>query len=217
MVLVPVSARDLTGTGGKAPAGASVDVGLLYVDASTEDVLTTRTFPVMLDADGYGEFSVPTSSPGNAYRIRTRGWNTNQQWYVAVPNVAAISLAELIRDHQVDPATLAPGYEAAPGWAVEATELRRLIAEFADGIDDTVLEQLVEDYLIAHPPGDPGREYTFSAQAVWNIPVPAGINRRPSVALYDTTGEEIEADVVVTPTTVTVTFPSPYAGTAVLS
>lgn len=53
--------------------------------------------------------------------------------------------------------------------------------------------------------------------ATWTIPVPSDIKRRPNVAIYTTTGEEVEADVLATSTSVMITFPSPYAGSVVLN
>jgi len=147
MALISASAVDLDGGNGKAPDDASLDVGLLRYDATTVDVITTRSFPVQLE-HGYAEFDVPPSQPGNAYRIRPRGFNAARQWFVAVPNVAAISLAELIRDHQVDPTTLTPGYEDQPGWAVEAIELRRLIE--LGGATDAQLAAAVGPLIAAH-------------------------------------------------------------------
>lgn len=55
------------------------------------------------------------------------------------------------------------------------------------------------------------------AMATWIIPVPEGLDRRPVVVIYDTFGEEVDADVVASVNTVTITFPSPYTGTAVLT
>lgn len=43
------------------------------------------------------------------------------------------------------------------------------------------------------------------------------VGRRPNVAIYLPTGEEVDADVVSSPTVVTITFPSPTMGQAVLT
>lgn len=78
--------------------------------------------------------------------------------------------------------------------------------------------------VVIGPPGPPGsaggQGYTHVQSvpaATWTIAVPDGFPpRRPAVALY--IGDElVDADVVATPTTVTVTFPAPVAGSAVLT
>lgn len=52
-------------------------------------------------------------------------------------------------------------------------------------------------------------------EAEWTIT--HGLGRRPLVAVYLATGEEVEADVVSDATQVVVTFPSPTAGSVVLT
>ncbi len=72
------------------------------------------------------------------------------------------------------------------------------------------------------PPGASGISGTAGIEvpvttpaSTWLIPV-TGFNRRPNVAIY-VGGEEVETDIVATSTLVTVTFPAPTAGTAVLT
>lgn len=61
-----------------------------------------------------------------------------------------------------------------------------------------------------------GTTYLIPTPAsTWNIS--HSLQRLPSVTLYDTSGAEVEADVVSTATTVVVTFPAPFAGSAVLT
>lgn len=72
------------------------------------------------------------------------------------------------------------------------------------------------------PPGPAGSmfgtEFTQSVPAAtWILAIPAEFTRRPTVSLYDASGEEVEADVFVSSGTVTVIFPAPFAGTAVLN
>lgn len=63
-----------------------------------------------------------------------------------------------------------------------------------------------------------GLEYTASTpSATWIIPIPTEFTRRPAVSIYDLSGEEVEADITVGATTVTVTFSGPFAGTALLN
>lgn len=62
-----------------------------------------------------------------------------------------------------------------------------------------------------------GIEYVQSApSASWIIPVPVSMGRRPNVAVY-ILGNQVEADVSADSTTVSIAFPSPIAGTAVLT
>lgn len=54
-----------------------------------------------------------------------------------------------------------------------------------------------------------------SPLATWTIPHTLG--RRPAVAVYLDSGEEVEADVTVSNVSVTVTFASPVSGVALLT
>lgn len=51
--------------------------------------------------------------------------------------------------------------------------------------------------------------------AQWSFPNPT--NRLADVTVYTTDGERVEADVWVTPTLITVTFPIPTAGALVIT
>jgi hypothetical protein len=54
------------------------------------------------------------------------------------------------------------------------------------------------------------------ALATWVIPVPVTMGRRPNVDVY-VGGELVDTDITADSTQVTITFPSPTIGTAVLS
>lgn len=54
-------------------------------------------------------------------------------------------------------------------------------------------------------------------QSTWIIPVPTTFARTPSVDVFLVNGEKIIADIVATSLSVTVTFASPAAGSAVLT
>lgn len=77
--------------------------------------------------------------------------------------------------------------------------------------------------IVALPPGSGGGsvgyEHTQSTPAAtWTIIVPLSFGRRPVVAIY--VGDvEVETDVVWTPGThtLTITFPSPTSGVAVIT
>ncbi len=65
--------------------------------------------------------------------------------------------------------------------------------------------------------GDNAFEYIQSTPlATWVIAVPGVMGRRPNVDIY-IANELVEADVVASTTQVTITFPSPQSGSAVLS
>lgn len=73
------------------------------------------------------------------------------------------------------------------------------------------------------PQGPPGSgvsdafEHNQTApSSSWVIAVPVSLGRRPTVAVY-VAGELVEADVTATSTNVNVQFPTPTAGTAVLT
>lgn len=69
--------------------------------------------------------------------------------------------------------------------------------------------------------GSEAYEYVQSgAASTWIIALPGSFpSRRPGVTLYDSANNEIESDVVWTPSThtITVTFPSPVSGYAVIT
>jgi hypothetical protein len=63
--------------------------------------------------------------------------------------------------------------------------------------------------------GGSGVEYTQAdPQASWNFV--HGLGRRPDVSVY-VAGEQVEADVTADSSSVTITFPSPTSGTAVVT
>ena len=71
------------------------------------------------------------------------------------------------------------------------------------------------------PAGVSGDDLSFeysqlSALATWTIPLPEGYPRRPSVTVYLSDGEQVEADVSSSLETVTITFNQPTAGSAVI-
>lgn len=55
-----------------------------------------------------------------------------------------------------------------------------------------------------------------SPSSSWVLPVPEEFGRRPNVAIY-VAGEQVEADVNATSSTVSVQFPTPTSGSAVLT
>lgn len=54
-------------------------------------------------------------------------------------------------------------------------------------------------------------------QATWIIPVPLEFSRTPSVDVFFLNGEKVLTDIVATSISVTITFASPVAGSAVLT
>lgn len=80
--------------------------------------------------------------------------------------------------------------------------------------DDFRLPQRIIDTLSL--PSAAGAEFVKATPASeWTIT--HGLGRKPLVAIYLSTGEEVEADVVSDATQVVITFPSPTAGSVVLT
>lgn len=81
---------------------------------------------------------------------------------------------------------------------------------------------VIEVAVAVGPPGPPGLSgiggYVYAQTvplATWTISHTLG--RMPSVSLYDSFGEQVDADVTASPTAVTASYPSPRIGTAVLT
>lgn len=206
MTVITVTVNDLNGLGGRAPV-----VGPAYLDIRPErawfdggGVLTTRVQSVALLA-GAASINVEPTSPGQAYRVGLRGVpGITRSWVLIVPDLLEISLVALVNGYQVDPASLPPAAVPDPAWTVEVDALveRMVLFEAATGIT----------------PGLGGIEHVQSEPAAtWIIAVPEGLGRRPTVAIYDPSGEETGADVQASSTSVTITFSVPFAGSAVLS
>jgi len=81
--------------------------------------------------------------------------------------------------------------------------------------DAATIETVVEDYLAANPVTSGAVHDQTVAAATWTISHTLG--RRPNVALYLDSGEEVEADIVSTTTQVTITLPAPMTGQAILT
>lgn len=83
---------------------------------------------------------------------------------------------------------------------------------------------VVEVAAVTGPPGPAGPSGVAGsveipvpvAAATWTVPVPVALGRTPAVSVY-IDGELVDTDVTASPTTVTVTFPAPVAGTVVLT
>lgn len=88
---------------------------------------------------------------------------------------------------------------------------------------DTAVTAVVEVDRGAPGPRGPaggllGLEYAQTTPAAtWIIAIPAEFTRRPTISIYDTAGDLVEADVTASATIATITFPIPYAGTAVIT
>lgn len=131
--------------------------------------------------------------------VRSYGRSPDLVRFVAIPNVPEIDFEQLA---DVDPASFVP---------VEQTPT--LVDTILQVLGDQV-EPAVADYLEAHPP-TAGTAHTQSApSATWVIPHTFG--RIPAVAVY-IAGELVDTDVTATTTNVTITFPAPFSGVAVLN
>lgn len=83
-----------------------------------------------------------------------------------------------------------------------------------ESVISSQVEPIVADYLDAHPPVAGFTHSQIVASSSWVISHTLG--RLPNVAVY-IGGELIETDITASTSTVTITFPSPAAGVAVLN
>lgn len=93
--------------------------------------------------------------------------------------------------------------------------IRVVVGPPGAGADMDTISGMVADYLTANPPTAGTVHDQTVAAATWTISHTFG--RRPNVAVYLDSGEEVDADVVSTSTQVTITLPAPMTGQAVLT
>lgn len=89
----------------------------------------------------------------------------------------------------------------------------------ASGATDAQISTAVANYLAANP-GAADLAYTYTQSTplgTWTIGIPSGFTRKPEVAIYLSTGEQVFSTLFIVGSTVTITFSSPTSGTAVLS
>ncbi len=188
MVTVIVVASDVVGEA----VDGSLTLSPVHLQLGVP-VVTAVPVKVRIPAAG-GTFETPASPAGNALQIRPSGWGVSGLvWTVRVPPVSTITLADLVRDHSVDPTWLLP-IEYEPSLEEALEDIREFAA--AGGTPPLVHQQSIP-------------------LATWVIGHTLG--RLPRVAVYLSSGEEIEADVVVSTTAVSITFATPTAGSAVIS
>ncbi len=101
------------------------------------------------------------------------------------------------------------------GNLAQASVVAVLVGPPGAGADEATIQAMVEDYLTANPPIT-GIVYDQTvAAATWTIS--HNLGRRPNVALYLDSGEQVDADVISTTTQVTITLPAPMTGQAILT
>lgn len=100
-------------------------------------------------------------------------------------------------------------------------EVLDLLEQTTELVDVTPARVELQD-VVAGPPGPPGPPggsalimRQLEPMATWTWPHPLG--RLPVITVYSDDGELVEPDVYATPQTVSLVFPSPYTGTAVLT
>lgn len=106
MVDVTGTIESLTGTATPAAVDGTLTISLVY---PIIDDPATSTAPFATTAvAGLFSFSLPASISGNAYNFVFQGIAGLRVFYIQVPNVASITLADLINSHQVDHGSLVP-------------------------------------------------------------------------------------------------------------
>lgn len=135
--------------------------------------------------------------------IATENGSSYLERFTSIPSSGPVDFGDL---PEVDPATFAP-VDPTP------TLVRTIDIRIEEYLGDGIAQE-VADYLADNPPSA-GIQHTQSVPSgSWVIA--HGLGRLPNVAVY-VSGELVETDVVATSSTVTVTFPSPTAGVAVLN
>jgi hypothetical protein len=69
------------------------------------------------------------------------------------------------------------------------------------------------------PTGSAGGGFEYvqaSPLATWTIPRNPAVYRKPTVTIFSTSGSMVESDVDITDDFVIISFPAPFAGTAVI-
>jgi len=210
------TAQDFVQAGFTPAAGAQFIFRTFRIDPSG----VTSTRPWRVDADSSGGFttSIPDALPTNSLQILStlRGWAPI--WFAGYPS--NVSISELLTatnpdgsyKYIVDPDSMTSAPNPGSGWdnALNAlrAEVEQELAEMQEQIDNIDPS--------APGAGDLGIDHIQSTPlATWTIP--HELTRRPNVSIYSTSGEEVEADVSASLTQVSISFPAPFAGSAVLN
>lgn len=148
MTLITVTVNDMNGLGGRVPiagpAYLEIQPNQAWVDS--DGILTTRTLSVPIVA-GVASVEVTPTSAGRYYRILLRNVSgLFRPWTVTVPDLPQVSLATLIQEYQVDPATVPGASQPDPAWVADLEDVKASIAAVeqdisvvlrGDGIDPT--------------------------------------------------------------------------------
>jgi hypothetical protein len=164
-----------------------------------DPVVSGNDVQVTVPLSGVTSFTTDATPAGNALQITPLSLGESDLvWTVQVPEVSSIDLGTLIRDHSVDPASLAP-VSTVP-----------TVREELDDLDTRITD-------LEHGGGG------SSSATIWNQTTPAStwivahdLARLPVVTIY-VGGQVVLVQVDSTTTQVTVTFPSPQTGTLVIS
>lgn len=208
--------------GGTEGTGASLTAAVYRghtpaIRITDSDVIFPTPFTIIFDEDGVPDNPVVLESlpPDCYYQIVIASETYTAPRINAILPIGAgpFNLDELVI---VNPTTSIP----IPGTSLGDAFLAEIQA-YADAA--LAAELAAEAAAASILPGDGTFSFAFewspsSASSLWTIPVPAEMGRRPSVTLYSSTGELIGgADIQADDSIVTVTFPAPYLGTAVLT
>jgi hypothetical protein len=135
MTAITVTVHDLNVLGGTDPRkGAAITVAPYAPLFLGSTLVNTEPSRLPLVAGG-GTLNVPASPAGTAYKITPENIpGTPRSWVVVVPNIATITLRDLVARYQVDPRTLDPiAVPEAAWWATVNGLMSRLAALEAGG------------------------------------------------------------------------------------
>lgn len=174
------------------------------------------------------QLQVPPTGEGQAYNMvfAVRGF-TPSEYYFKVPDTdEVLSLVYLIQNCQVAPESFEP-LEAAP--ISMQQEIDRLQTQI-DSISTGILPGGDTGYILTkNSPADgdaswqplpvtvEGYQYNqITPLATWAIEL-SGWTRVPDVSIYTSLGEQVDADITASTSQVSILFPYPFAGYAILS
>jgi len=192
-------------------------------------VTKARSQKFDLPSDTQTQLQVPPTAEGQAYYMAfaVRGFNPSEYYFQIPDTTDVLTLVDLLENYQVSPTNFQPLPSAPPSIQQELDDLQSQI----DGISVGVLPGgHTGDVMTKNSDADgdaswnplplyaEGYQYNQTTPlATWTIALPGEWTRIPDVAVYSTSDEQIEADVSASNTQVSIQFPYPFAGYAILT